>query len=636
MTRRILTILLLTTFSFHCFAQVKENQSKNEAIVYDVTTDPEAVSANLLQILQKMPLVQVNASEEITLTGLSGITIYVNGVPQLLPQIGISSFIKSMPANQVERLEIYTSHHAADQALDEGGIINIITRKQKDEGMSVNVSGHTATSTLSGGNVMLNAKHKNFFFDGGYAYTYQNYETLDIDATDFSNKSNDTFTHSHSNIRHDNNHNAHINTGLNLTEKDIIGLSYNMYLNPGNSETEAQSILLSTKKPCLYSYAKADAQLTNHNLNAYYRHYFNNGGYFSVAYKQGSSKTKIEADIATAAIVPTSTGITEPVKEQAVLRRSSATTNLKEHAIRLDAFVPLNHANAIGAGTRYSSKSYDYLQTNLNRWTVYLQYSLQLSKFRLNAGLHWELPYDIFYHIDDSNILYPFLNLSYQITPNGWFSADYTMQRTAPEPTLPKGWIGHKYLNKLNLSYRYTGTKFQTSADLIYHNSPNSMVLTKEITPYYNYKELYLAHIHYKQVLFSLAGSYKISPSIRLQATAMVAQQTYTIVNEKELDGTYGQLSGGAIFTFPGLFNLTANGGYYFPRQIKGNKEMGNYFYRLNLSKELLKKHLIVALYATDFIGDKRFTQTFNNLTERNVMQTKEFGLSLTYQFFKK
>ena len=63
---------------------------------------------------------------------------------------------------------------------------------------------------------------------------------------------------------------------------------------------------------------------------------------------------------------------------------------------------------------------------------------------------------------------------------------------------------------------------------------------------------------------------------------------------------------------------------------------MGNYFYRLNLSKELLKKHLIVALYATDFIGDKRFTQTFNNLTERNVMQTKEFGLSLTYQFFKK
>ena len=150
MTRRILTILLLATLSLHGFAQVKENQSKNEAIVYDVATDPEAVSANLLQILQKMPLVQVNAFEEVTLTGLSGIAIYVDGVPQLLPKIGIGSFIKSMPANQVERLEIYTNHHVADQALDEGGIINIITRKQKDEGMFVRASGHTATSTLSG------------------------------------------------------------------------------------------------------------------------------------------------------------------------------------------------------------------------------------------------------------------------------------------------------------------------------------------------------------------------------------------------------------------------------------------------------------------------------------------------------
>ena len=94
MTRRILTILLLATLSLHGFAQVKENQSKNEAIVYDVATDPEAVSANLLQILQKMPLVQVNAFEEVTLTGLSGIAIYVDGVPQLLPKIGIGSFIK--------------------------------------------------------------------------------------------------------------------------------------------------------------------------------------------------------------------------------------------------------------------------------------------------------------------------------------------------------------------------------------------------------------------------------------------------------------------------------------------------------------------------------------------------------------
>lgn len=645
MTRRILTILLLATLSLHGFAQVKENQSKNEAIVYDVATDPEAVSANLLQILQKMPLVQVNAFEEVTLTGLSGIAIYVDGVPQLLPKIGIGSFIKSMPANQVERLEIYTNHHVADQALDEGGIINIITRKQKDEGMFVKASGHTATSTLSGGNIMLNAKYKKFFFDGGYAYTYQNYKKSDNDATYLSYKKVETgaFIPSHLDIRHNNNHNAHLQTGFNLTKKDIIGFSYNLFVNPWKLDRKAQINFIPAEDYYLYENNKLSTKQTTHNLSAYYQHSFNSGGYLSLAYEQGSSKYNSETDIITEAIVPIPTETRATNLLSPILIKTLSSIDLKEHAVRLDAFVSLNHANAIGAGARYSSKCYDHLSNDLERWSVYLQYSLQLSKFRLNTGLQWERPYNHFYYLDDSNTLYPFLNASYQITPNGWFSVDYTIQRTVPEPALAAGWTGHKYLNKLNLNYHYNGTKLQILADLIYHNSPKSIISAIEFVSYDNYEEpygyyhdIYKANIHYKQVLFSLAGSYKISPSIRLQATAMVAQQTYTIVNEKELDGTYGQLSGGAIFTFPGLFNLTANGGYYFPRQIKGNKEMGNYFYRLNLSKELLKKHLIVALYATDFIGDKRFTQTFNNLTERNVMQTKEFGLSLTYQFFKK
>jgi outer membrane receptor protein involved in Fe transport len=127
--------------------------------VYSVTTDVQSTFGTLSDILSVIPSVDVDPDGIVSLRGDNNVLILIDGKPST--QFSGSSAgdnLQSIPAKDIERIEILTTPPAQFKADGAGGVINIITRKKRTAGASGSVQG----SLGSGGRYVVGA-------DGSYS-----------------------------------------------------------------------------------------------------------------------------------------------------------------------------------------------------------------------------------------------------------------------------------------------------------------------------------------------------------------------------------------------------------------------------------------------------------------------------------
>ncbi|HLK27370.1 MAG TPA: TonB-dependent receptor [Puia sp.] len=112
-----------------------------DGITYDVTADPESVALTALDMMRKVPLLSVDASDNIKLKGNSNYKILINGKESALVAKNPSDVLRAMPATNIERIEVITTPPAKYDAEGLAGIINIITKKNMDQGYNIGVNG---------------------------------------------------------------------------------------------------------------------------------------------------------------------------------------------------------------------------------------------------------------------------------------------------------------------------------------------------------------------------------------------------------------------------------------------------------------------------------------------------------------
>ncbi len=131
-----------------------------DRIAYDVQADPESKSFTVLDMLRKVPLISVDASDNIKLKGNTNYKILINGRPSAMLAKDPAEVFKSMPAENIQKIEVITTPPAKYDAEGLAGIINIITKKKVDEGYngqigmsynSVNGPGTNINGTLKQG-----------------------------------------------------------------------------------------------------------------------------------------------------------------------------------------------------------------------------------------------------------------------------------------------------------------------------------------------------------------------------------------------------------------------------------------------------------------------------------------------------
>jgi len=150
-----------------------------DRISYDVQADPETKTQNVLDMLRKVPLLTVDASDNIQLKGEGNYKILINGKPSSLVARNPSDVFKSMPASSIQKIEVITTPPAKYDAEGLAGIINIITNKKIDQGYNGNVNLRYNTIYGPGGGVSFNVKQGKLGITNytGYGYRKKTYSS---------------------------------------------------------------------------------------------------------------------------------------------------------------------------------------------------------------------------------------------------------------------------------------------------------------------------------------------------------------------------------------------------------------------------------------------------------------------------
>jgi outer membrane receptor protein involved in Fe transport len=129
-----------------------------DRLSYDVQADPDSKIMNALDMIRKVPLLSVDATDNIKLRGSGSYKILINGKESALMANNPSDILKSMPASNIVKIEVITTPPAKYDAEGLAGIINIITQKNAAQGY--NGSINTTYNTVNGYRANLNATIK--------------------------------------------------------------------------------------------------------------------------------------------------------------------------------------------------------------------------------------------------------------------------------------------------------------------------------------------------------------------------------------------------------------------------------------------------------------------------------------------
>ena len=137
-----------------------------DRLSYNVAADPESKSVSALDMMRKVPLLTVDASDNIQLKGSSNYKNLVNGKESALLAKNPSDVLRSMPGTNIVKIEVITTPPAKYDAEGLAGIINIITTKNIDEGYNIGIN--TRYNSIWGPGVNLNStvKEGKFGFSG--------------------------------------------------------------------------------------------------------------------------------------------------------------------------------------------------------------------------------------------------------------------------------------------------------------------------------------------------------------------------------------------------------------------------------------------------------------------------------------
>ncbi|WP_256011635.1 outer membrane beta-barrel protein [Desertivirga xinjiangensis] len=100
-----------------------------DKITYDVQSDPDSKGQNMLEMVTKIPLLSLDADDNVQLKGNSSFKILINGKASGLTARSPKDALRSIQAANVLKVEVITMPSAKYESEGVGGIINIITKK---------------------------------------------------------------------------------------------------------------------------------------------------------------------------------------------------------------------------------------------------------------------------------------------------------------------------------------------------------------------------------------------------------------------------------------------------------------------------------------------------------------------------
>lgn len=141
--------------------RVSEKQTSIEKTKINVAQNISAVSGNVTEVLKSQSSINIDVDNNIYLRGNSNILVLMDGNPTTV------SSLSSIPASNVENIEIVTNPDAKYDTEGTGGIINIITKRNSSGFNGVVTLNYGINNRINGG---ISANYNKGIWGFGFSY----------------------------------------------------------------------------------------------------------------------------------------------------------------------------------------------------------------------------------------------------------------------------------------------------------------------------------------------------------------------------------------------------------------------------------------------------------------------------------
>ena len=659
-------------------------KSDPDKLVYSVESDPDSKSNSLLEVIRKVPLLTVDAEENVTLNGQSNYKVLVNGKSSSLMSNNFKEVIKSMPANSIKDIEVITNPSSKYEAEGVGGIINIITAKKHTNGYTGSVGANADSRGGYGVNGYVSANIDKFSFSTNiYTNTFRQPETEGFSERE--NLVNDTYRYSNSNSRNKyrgNGSSLNFEAGYEIDTFNLISASAWGYF--GNSKSNNSSL-------------SEDRNIRNEPVRRYSNMYDSKNGYGYLSGNIDYQRSFLKKDKTLTASYkidynPNNSKYDNIVNGElnypSYKQKSDNNSSGQTHTFQLDYYDPLTEKHQLEAGVKgiyrrnFSESDIQRLDSTSSNWYddldrlndldydqyimgAYAGYLFKHKKSSTKIGARGEYTWNdgIFkskVNTEFNNTFFniiPYVNFSYSLTPMQSVKASYTQRLYRPSI-----WLLNPYVNDvdpMNISYgnpeldaeiahSFNVTYSNFSPKYNYNISLNAAITDNAIERYSFVESDGVRHTTSGNIGSNQSYGANIYASYRPNGKVNVYLNfsgNYRIIEanndlQRRNEGFMGYGSLGSRFVLWKGGSISANVGGQTPYLMLQGKGSAYYYTSFGVSQKLLKDKMDIGCYISDPFWKKIYYKS-NYDDPTYTMHTENYRLgqtirvSVTWRFGK-
>lgn len=429
--------------------------------VFNVSKNLSSTGDDGVELLRKAPGMQIDNNDNIILEGKSGVNVYINGKQTFLQGEDLSNYLKSIRAEEIEKVEIITQPSSKYDAAGNAGIINIVLKREKGLGTKGSITNTFTYGKYVRNNTTLNLNYRSkkfasfatlSHFQGSSFRFFNIYREQGINVfdgnSDFENKMlNDRLS---------------IGTDYYLTEYSTIGFNASANLNSNeniaDSKTTIGLITNSAIDSVLLAPNRDETDVQNYTANLNYRYKDTNNRVVEVdfdyvnysndreslqpnIYKDPSEKFTLRESINFQETPIDIEVYSTKVDYEQPLKKGTLSTGAKISHVNtfntFNFFDVVYNQNSIDSNR---SNTFEYIETIA---AAYVNYKFSHKKFKFQAGLRAEQTFskgELIALIPDADSInkreylnwFPSAGITYQLNKNNSTALIYSRRIERP------------------------------------------------------------------------------------------------------------------------------------------------------------------------------------------------------------
>jgi len=646
-----------------------------------ISVGSQAVSASgtAVDVLENIPSVNVDIEGNVSLRGSENFTVLVDGRPTILEP---NEILQQLPASKIENIEIITNPSAKFDPEGVAGIINVIMKKNKLEGISGIVSTNVSNNGSYGGEAML---------------SYRNHKYAAILSADYNNREfsgertmerimtrgdGSTFTTNSEGGMSFGRDPYSIRGGIEYYPSDMDVVSFTTTFGNRNRDRDSEMMYeeMSSIDNIKTEYLSTDKSSRGGDylgLSMDYQHKFNNDGHEILGQVNFNTRDGEDVDL------NYMEDINEIITEGRKSTESGPSNDLR---IKMDYTWPINKTDKFEAGiqTQFNtseeendvyyynilSGEYDFQDLfshvanyDKNIHSVYSIYSTARGRLGLQAGLRGEytdrlvelIGEDESYSIERFD-LFPSAHMSWQQAEKTQFMGSYTRRIHRPrghymEPfvtwrdayTVQQGNpdIEPEYIDSYEMAFlQYFGNKNMLSMEAYHRKTNNKIERVQSV--YEDYEDVIMRTVANVGEDYTFGMEFMLRMNMTKWWTFNLMGNLYDYRIEGEYDEVYFNNSSynwnmrfNSDFKLKTGTTLQVNSMYNSPTVTAQGERDGSYMVNAAIKQNFMKNKLTATIQVRDIFGTgtREHTTDTVNLYSYHRMEREAPIISLNLRF---